>query len=95
MRDLDYWRGEIAAARRGLEEVVAVDRQLRQRPVEGAGLEAARAHWLVVYDAAKHLVQSALLLSGSTLALDEIFDDLADVHHAEGVVDDAPPASEE
>jgi hypothetical protein len=95
VRDLDHWRAEIAAARRGLEDVVAADRQLRQRAVEGAGLEAARSHWLRVYEAAKHLVHGALLLSGSTLSLDEIFDDLADVHHAEGVVDDAPPASEE
>ncbi len=65
VRDLDHWREEISAARSGLEAVVAADRQLRQRTVEGAGLEAARAHWLMVYDAAKNMVQSALLLSGS------------------------------
>ncbi|MEZ4391308.1 MAG: hypothetical protein R3A48_09455 [Polyangiales bacterium] len=90
VRDLDFWRGEIAAARAGLEAGVSEDRLIRARPVEGPGLQAARAHWLVVYGSAKHLVQAVLALSGSALGLDEIFDDLADVHHAEGVIPDAP-----
>lgn len=89
VRDLDHWRAEIANARVGLEASVAEDRQIRTRAVEGPGLQAARAHWLVVYSAAKHLVQAVLALSGSALGLDEIFDDLADVHHAEGVIADA------
>lgn len=95
VRDLEHWRGEILQARGGLEAVLAEDRAIRAREVSGEGLEAARAHWLTVYAAAKHLVQSVFLLSASSLDLDEVFDDLADVHHAEGVIDDAPPAPEE
>lgn len=95
VRDLEHWRDEILTARSALETVLLDDRQLRARHVSGPGLEAARAHWLTVYDAAKCLVQATLTLSGSTITLDEVFDDLADVHHAEGVIDDPAPASQE
>lgn len=91
VRDIEHWREQILTARAGLETAALDDRQLRARAVNGRGLEEARAHWLNVYAAAKSVVQAALTLSGSSIALDEIFDDLADVHHAEGVIDDHAP----
>lgn len=95
VRDIEFWREQILAARAGLETVALDDRELRARAVSGPGLVAARAHWLNVYAAAKSLVRATLTLSGSSIALDEVFDDLADVHHAEGAIDDPAPAPEE
>ncbi len=92
VREQGHWRDEIARARHGLDTVLAADQRVRLRQVRSAGLEAARQHWLRVYEATKHLVAAALALSGSTVPMDEFFDDLADVHHAEGARDDEPAA---
>ena len=92
VREQGHWRDEIARARHGLDTVLAVDQRIRSRQVRGTALEGARHHWLRVYEATKHLVAAALALSGATVAMDEIFDDLADVHHAEGARDDEPAA---
>ena len=93
VRDADHWRVELAAARAALDPVVTQDRALRARDVTTPELAAARAHWLAVYDAAKHLVAATLTLSGSALALDEVFDDLAATHRADGAYDDVVPAA--
>jgi hypothetical protein len=92
VREHEYWRDEISRARHGLDVVLAADQRVRARPVQGAGLEAARQHWLRIYEANKHLVAAVLALSGSNVPMDEIFDDLADVHHAEGARDGEPTA---
>lgn len=92
VREQGHWRDEIARARHGLDTVLAADQRIRSRQLRGANLEAARQHWLRIYDAAKQLVAAALTLSGSTVPMDEIFDDLADVHHAEGARDEEPGA---
>ena len=81
-----------ASAEPHLDTVLATDQRIRAHQVRGPGLETARLHWLRVYDATKSLVAAALALSGSTVPMDEIFDDLADVHHAEGARDDEPAA---
>ncbi len=92
VREADHWRAELSAAREGLEHVVTHDRALRAHDVTTPTLAAAREHWLTVYEATKHLVSAALSLSGAGLALDEIFDDLAATHRAEGAFDDVVPA---
>ncbi len=92
VREQGHWRDEIARARHGLDTVLAADQRIRSRQLRGANLEAARQHWLRIYEAAKQLVAAALTLSGSGVPMDEIFDDLADVHHAEGAHDEEPVA---
>jgi hypothetical protein len=57
-------------------------------------LAAAREHWLAVYGAAKNVVAAALTLGGSTLPLEEVFDDLASTHRAEGAYDDLVPGAQ-
>ncbi len=88
VREAPHWRAELTAARAALEPVVSNERALRTHDVTTPTLAAARAHWLAVYDAAKHLVASVLTLSGAALPLDEVFDDLAATHRAEGALDD-------
>ncbi len=91
VREAGYWHDEIARARASLEGAVEAERLMRATPVRSPGLDQAMAHWLGVYTAAKHMVTATLLLSGSSLTLDEVFDDLAEVHRAEGAIDDAEP----
>lgn len=91
VRECDHWRAELSSAREALEHVVTHDRALRAHDVTTPALAAAREHWLTVYDATKHLVAAVLSLSGAALALDEIFDDLAATHRAEGAFDDVVP----
>lgn len=90
VRDAGYWRDEIARDRAALESVIHFDRALRRAPVDSPALDAARAQWLAVYESVKHLVAAVLTLTGSPIAMDEVFDDLANVHHAEGALDDEP-----
>ncbi len=92
VREFDHWRGELASAREALEHVVTHDRALRAHDVTTPALASAREHWLVVYEATRSLVSAVLSLSGSTLSLDEVFDDLAATHRAEGAHDDIVPA---
>ncbi|MBL8601004.1 MAG: hypothetical protein JNK72_03675 [Myxococcales bacterium] len=92
VREAGYWRDELNTVQQRLREVIADDRAVRANTVRSEALSLARRQWLVRYESAKHLVAALLGFSGSALGLDEIFDDLADVHHAEGVVEDeAPP----
>jgi len=94
VRDASHWQSELAHARELLTATIAADRSLRTQTVRSPALELARAQWLTRYAAAKHLVAATLALSGSSLSLDEVFDDLADEHRAEGIVEDveAPAA---
>lgn len=92
VRESSFWRDEIARARHGLDTVLATDSRVRASQVRSPALDAARHHWLVIYEATRSLVSSLLMFSGATVALDEIFDDLADHHHAEGARDDQPPS---
>lgn len=94
VREAGYWHDEIARARASLEGAVDAERLMRATPVRSPALDQAMSHWHAVYAAAKHMVSAALLLSGSSLTLDEVFDDLAEVHRAEGAIDDAAPAEE-
>jgi hypothetical protein len=90
VRDAAWWRDELAAARSALEAVVQTDRRVRSHDVSNETLVRARNHWLTVYNAAKDTVAAVLALSGTTMALDEIFDDLAVTHRAEGAIDGSP-----
>jgi len=90
IRDASHWQSELEHARVLLAETVASDRALRTQTVRSVALEHARTQWLTRYTAAKHLVAATLSLSGSAVSLEEVFDDLADEHRAEGVVEDAP-----
>ncbi len=92
VREPAWWRRELSTAREALEPALAEDRKVRAQNVSSPTLVAAREHWLAVYEAAKHLVAATLALSGSNLPLDEIFDDLAAEHRAEGALDDVHPA---
>ncbi|MFO0602429.1 MAG: hypothetical protein U0324_04605 [Polyangiales bacterium] len=91
VREAPHWREELASARAAMSSAVADDRRLRATDVSTPELIVAREHWLAVYDAAKHLVSAALTLGGSNLPLDEVFDDLAATHRAEGAYDDIVP----
>lgn len=91
VREASYWRDELAGARAAMIALVADDRRLRAADVHTPELIAARGHWLAVYGAAKGLVAAALTLTGSLLPLDEVFDDLAATHRAEGAYDDLVP----
>ncbi len=90
VRDAAAWRLELSDARTALERVALGERELRAADVRTPALDDARLRWLAVYDATKNLVSSALTLSGANVPLDEIFDDLAATHRAEGALDDAP-----
>ncbi len=92
VREASYWQTELEHARALLADTIATDRALRTQTVRSSALELARAQWLTRYTAAKHLVAATLSLSGSSVALEEVFDDLADEHRAEGVVEDGPRA---
>lgn len=94
VRDAAWWRAELVGARAGLEVVVANERKVRSANVSNPTLATARDHWLNVYNAAKSLVAALLALSGSTLPLDEVFDDLAATHRADGALDDLHPELE-
>lgn len=91
VRDADHWLGELAAARDALAPVARTARKAVSAATASPGLVAARAQWLVVYEAAKDLVRAVLTLSNAGLDIAEVFDDLADVHRAEGVSDDDAP----
>jgi hypothetical protein len=94
VRESALWRDELAAARAAMEAVVADERRLRATDVSTPELAAAREHWLAVYGAAKNVVAAALTLGGSTLPLEEVFDDLASTHRAEGAYDDLVPGAQ-
>ena len=91
VRDQAYWRDEVLAARRGIDSVKAADERLRAANLRSPTLEGARLHWLRVYEATRNVVRALLALSGSPLGLEEIFDDLADHHRADGALDDVAP----
>lgn len=91
VREFEHWRAELSTSREALEHVVTHDRALRAHDVTTPALAAAREHWLTVYEATKGLVAAVIALSGATLALDEVFDDLAATHRAEGAFDDVLP----
>jgi hypothetical protein len=91
VREAAYWHDELASARAAMATAVADDRRLRATDVSTPELVAAREQWLAVYGAAKNVVSAALTLSGSALPLDEVFDDLAATHRAEGAYDDIVP----
>jgi len=94
VRESSLWHDELSAARGAMESVVADDRKLRATEVSTPELAAAREHWLAVYGAAKNVVAAALTLGGSPLPLDEVFDDLAATHRADGAYDDLVPGAQ-
>lgn len=86
----DAWIAEVGAARDAID---ALDKSVRKSRVERRAMtpevQAARAEWLKVYGAAKLVVEAALRLHDELKLLPEVFDDLAEVHRAAGVKDEA------
>jgi hypothetical protein len=87
----DAWIAEVGAARDAID---ALDKSVRKSRVERRAMtpevQAARVEWLKVYGAAKLVVEAALRLHDKLTLLPEVFDDLAEVHRAPGVKDEAP-----
>lgn len=87
----DAWIAEVGAARDAID---ALDKSVRKSRVERRAMtpevQAARAEWLKVYGAAKLVVEAALRLHDKLKLLPEVFDDLAEIHRAPGVKDEAP-----
>ncbi len=91
VREATYWRAELSGVRADLESAVRDERSLRGAQVSSPELVAAREQWLAVYEAAKSVVSATLTLAGAAMPLDEVFDDLAATHRAEGALDDVTP----
>jgi hypothetical protein len=51
-------------------------------------IAAARAKWLAVYNANKHVIEGVLRHAGKLALLSHVFDDLAETHHAANVRDE-------
>lgn len=87
------WTAELTAAHLALG---ALDKKVRTSRIGRRAMtpevKAAREAWLVVYGAAKLIVEGVLRLQGKVALLPEIFDDLAEVHRAPGVTDGGAPA---
>ncbi len=83
------WAAKLKAAREQLssfDEVVRTSKHERRHMTPE--VSAARDRWLIVYGAAKLLVEAVLKLHGKVDRLPDVFDDLAEVHRAPGVKDD-------
>lgn len=78
IEDLDHLDKAVRDSRRSRREMTPEVRELRET-------------FLLTYTAAKHLVRSILTLHGRLELMDDVFDDLADVHKVVGVKDDDPP----
>ncbi|MFO0616850.1 MAG: hypothetical protein U0414_29920 [Polyangiaceae bacterium] len=52
-------------------------------------IATARAKWLAVYNANKHVIEGVLRHAGKLALLSHVFDDLAETHHAPNVSDDS------
>ncbi|MDC3957711.1 hypothetical protein [Polyangium jinanense] len=93
------WAYHVAAARDALAALNEGVRKARvDRREATPETEAARLKWLRRYSATKLIVEGILKPLGKTAMMPEIFDDLAEVHRAEGVSDapakvNAPPRS--
>jgi hypothetical protein len=85
-------REELVKAREDLESLDHSVRSARQqKKAMSPEIIAEREAFLVSYTAAKHLVRSILTLKDRLDLLDDVFDDLAEIHKVAGVKDDAPP----
>ncbi|MDI1483528.1 hypothetical protein [Polyangium sp. y55x31] len=93
------WAHAVAAARDALGALNEGVRKARvDRREATPETEAARVKWLRRYAATKSIVEGILKPLGKVAMMPQIFDDLAEVHRAEGVSDepakaDAPPGS--
>jgi hypothetical protein len=88
-------RAELVEA---LEDLDLLDKSVREsrthRREFTPEIRALREQFLTTYTAAKHLTRSVLTLYNRMDLLEDIFDDLADVHRVSGVKDDDPPTPE-
>lgn len=95
IRDQAHWHAELSKA---FEDLSALEKQQRAARVEkivlGPEVAAGREAWLAVYNANKNLVRGLLGHAGKPELLPLIFDDLAEVHRAAGVTDEAPKEPE-
>lgn len=87
------WTGKLTAARDALEALNTDVRKSRtERKDVTPEVAAARAGWFKAYGAAKLIVEGVLRYHDKTGLLSEVFDDLAEIHRAPGVTDEAAPA---
>ncbi|UQA60055.1 hypothetical protein [Polyangium aurulentum] len=92
IRDAEHWQSELQDAFAKLSILEKQQRATRvEKVVLGPEVAAAREGWLAVYNANKNLVRGLLGHAGKPELLPLIFDDLAEVHRASGVSDEAPP----
>ncbi|MDI3289347.1 hypothetical protein [Polyangium sp. 15x6] len=89
------WAQHVAATRDALGALNEGVRKARvDRREATPETEAARVKWLRRYSATKSIVEGILKPLGKVVMMPEIFDDLAEVHRAEGVSDErAQPGS--
>ena len=87
------WAAAIGGAKGALDDLNKSVRQSRtERRDATPEVAAARAEWLKVYGAAKLVAEGVLRYRDKVALLPEVFDDLAEVHRAPGVSDEAPAA---
>lgn len=92
IRDGAYWIGDLEEAHAKLEALEKQQRASKVAQVElGPEVAAQREVWLSTYNANKLLIRGLLAHLGKPELMPLIFDDLAEVHRASGVTDDAPP----
>jgi hypothetical protein len=87
------WRADLTAVRNALAAAEAERVRSREERQMTPEVAATRDEWLKTYRAAKLIVQGVLSLAGHSALMNDIFDDLADVHRVMGVTDDAPPVA--
>lgn len=86
------WIAELDDAFQKLSKLEKTQRAAKLQKVEMAPeVAAARLRWLDVYSANKLLVRGLLAHAGKVELMPLVFDDLAEIHRASGVTDDAGP----
>ncbi len=87
----DKWTLEVTAAHSALAQL---NGHVRRARIDRRGMtpecEVARDTWLRRYASTKLVIRGILEPLGKGESMPEIFDDLAEVHRAHGVTDDAP-----
>lgn len=92
IRDVKLWRAEFESIHKNLEDLTKQQQASKVKKVDmGPEVAAERERWLTSYSANKSLIRGLLLHAGKIELMPLIFDDLAEVHRASGVSDEAPP----
>lgn len=86
----EKWTAQLKTVRDALSKLDATVRASRlDRRSMTPEVAAARERWLVVYGAAKLIVEGVLRYHDALSRMPDIFDDLAEVHQVPGVTDDS------